>query len=193
MPRKIVFTKEQIIEMAFRIVDEEGMDNLSARRLAKALKSSVAPIYSNFKDFNALREALISKINRVALDLAKQTQSGNPLKDIGAASIRFAIKHPKLFQDYIFGKFVFESNDEMNAFVLESIKQDTSLQMFQEAEIIDYLEKMRVYQIGISVIASSETQNRHTELELNQMLEEASLAFIHAARKAKSETMEKDR
>ena len=47
MPRKVVFTKEQIKDLAFKLVDEEGMDHLSIRQLAKALKSSVAPIYSN--------------------------------------------------------------------------------------------------------------------------------------------------
>lgn len=180
MPRKVVFTKEQIKDLAFKLVDEEGMDHLSIRQLAKALKSSVAPIYSNFKDFIDLREAVIEEINQKALVLAKQTQTGDPLKDIGAASIRFAIKHPKLFQDYIFGKYVFKENDDLNVFVLESIKKDIRLQSLPEGLILSYLEKMRIYQIGISVLASSSTLNHHSELELNQMLEEASQAFIHA-------------
>ncbi|MDP3305323.1 MAG: TetR/AcrR family transcriptional regulator [Erysipelotrichaceae bacterium] len=180
MPRKIMFTKEQIIDAAFAIVDNEGFEHLSARKLASALNSSVAPIYVNFIDFDELKKKVIEKINRVALELAVQSQSGNPLKDIGAASIRFAFQHPKLFQDYIFGKFEFDENDEVNAYVRRSIKEDRELSLFSEKEISEYLEKIRIYQIGLCIMASNKSSNAYSESDLIQMLNDMSLDIIYS-------------
>lgn len=180
MPRKIVFTKEQIIDAAFAIADNEGFEHLSARKLASALSSSVAPIYVNFVDFEDLKKHVVDKINRVALKLAVESQSGNPLKDIGAASIRFAFQHPKLFQDYIFGKFAFEQNDEMNEYVMKSIKEDRELSSLSETEITEYLEKIRIYQIGLSIMASNKSSNTYTESDLIRMLDDMSLDVIYS-------------
>jgi AcrR family transcriptional regulator len=180
MPRKITFTKEQIIDAAFTIADTEGFDHLSARKLASALNSSVAPIYVNFIDFDELKKKVVEKINRIALELAVQSVSGNPLKDIGAASIRFAFQHPKLFHDYIFGKFAFEQNDEMNEYVLKSIKEDRELSSLTETEISDYLEKIRIYQIGLSVVASNKSTHPYSESDLVRMLEDMSSDIIYS-------------
>lgn len=178
MPRKIVFTKEQIIDAAFDIADTEGFDQLSARKLASALNSSVAPIYANFSDFDDLKKKVVEKINRVALDLAVQSSSGNPLKDIGTASIRFAFQHPKLFHDYIFGKFAFDKQDDMNAYVLKSIKEDEQLSLFSEAEIMEYLEKIRTYQMGLSILAANRFAQTYSESQLVQMLDDMSSDII---------------
>ena len=180
MPRKIMFTKEQIIDAAFAIVDNEGFEHLSARKLASALNSSVAPIYVNFVDFEDLKKHVVEKINRVAQKLAVESQSGNPLKDIGAASIRFAFQHPKLFQDYIFGKFDFDKDDEVNAYVLKSIKEDKELSSFSEKEISEYLEKIRIYQVGLSILASNKSSNTYTETDLIRMLEDMSSDIIYS-------------
>lgn len=185
MPRKVTYTKDQIIKKAFDLVDKEGIEQLSIRRIAKDLKCSIAPIYANFKDFNELRNELISVINLKALELAKQVKTGNPLKDIGSASIHFAIKHPKLFQDYIFGKYTFEENDEMNEFVIKSISEDYQLSTLSKNEVINYLDKIRIYQIGLSILASSQSMNGHTEDELNELLEEVSQDILYAMKNRK--------
>jgi AcrR family transcriptional regulator len=181
MPRKGLFTKEQIIDAAFAIVDQEGFDHLTVRKIASALNSSVAPIYVNFVDIHELKQEVVREINRVALKLAKQTQTGNPLKDIGAASIRFAFQHPKLFQDYIFGKFEFEGNNKMNEFVLNSIKEDRELSSLSEKEISEYLEKIRIYQTGLSIMATNQF-NHYLEEDLVRMLDELSQDVIYSTK-----------
>lgn len=185
MPRKIMFTKEQIIDAAYTIVDNEGFDQLSARKLASVLNSSVAPIYVNFADFNELKVEVVRKINRVALQLAKQTQTGNPLRDIGIASIRFAFQHPKLFHDYIFGKFEFDEDNEVNEFVIQSFKEDIELSSLNESEIAEFLEKIRIYQIGLSVVASNKSVNHYTETDLIKMLDEMSADIIQIIKNRK--------
>ncbi len=179
MPRKGLFTKEQIIDAAFAIVDQEGFDHLTVRKIASVLNSSVAPIYVNFVDIFELKQEVVRKINRVALQLAQETQTGNPLKDIGAASIRFAFQHPKLFQDYIFGKFEFEQNNEVNEYVLNSIKEDGELSSLSEKEVSVYLEKIRIYQTGLSIMATNHF-NHYSEVDLVGMLDELSQDVLYS-------------
>jgi len=56
MPPKVKFTKEEIIDAAFRLVAEGGMKNLSTTKVAKKLNSSVHPIYSNLNSVRNLKK-----------------------------------------------------------------------------------------------------------------------------------------
>ena len=89
-------------------------------------------------------------------------------------------QHPKLFQDYIFGKFDFDKDDEVNAYVLKSIKEDKELSSFSEKEISEYLEKIRIYQVGLSILASNKSSNTYTETDLIRMLEDMSSDIIYS-------------
>ena len=46
MPKKAIFTKEQIFKKAFEVFKQNGLEAITARNLAKSLNSSPAPIYS---------------------------------------------------------------------------------------------------------------------------------------------------
>ena len=45
MPKKVIYTKEQIVEKAYELLKVEGLNSITARNLAKNLKTSPAPIY----------------------------------------------------------------------------------------------------------------------------------------------------
>ena len=46
---KLKFTKEVIVDAAYDILKEEGFESISARKIAKKLNCSTAPIYFNFE------------------------------------------------------------------------------------------------------------------------------------------------
>lgn len=54
MPRKFMFTKEEIIASAFEIVREGGFSALTARSLAEKLGCSAKPIFGLFKSMDEL-------------------------------------------------------------------------------------------------------------------------------------------
>ncbi|MFK4997460.1 TetR/AcrR family transcriptional regulator [Bacillus sp. N9] len=62
MPPKKKFSKEQIIDAAFEIAKEEGVSNITIRKVANQLGSSIAPIYVNFKDVDELIYEVIKKL-----------------------------------------------------------------------------------------------------------------------------------
>lgn len=50
VPPRRQFSKDDIVTEAFKIAAEEGLDGITACKVAERLGSFVAPIYSNFED-----------------------------------------------------------------------------------------------------------------------------------------------
>lgn len=57
MPPKAKISKEDIIEKAYMIIKEEGIEQLNARYLANKLNCSTQPIFRNFKNMEELKQA----------------------------------------------------------------------------------------------------------------------------------------
>ena len=68
MPPKAKFSKEEIVQAAFNIVQQKGLPALTARRVARNLKSSTAPVYSYFQSMNQLEREVIAE----AVDMLHQ-------------------------------------------------------------------------------------------------------------------------
>ena len=47
---KVKFTRENIVNATYDLMKQEGMKNISARKIAKKLKGSTAPIYAHFSN-----------------------------------------------------------------------------------------------------------------------------------------------
>ena len=67
MPR-IKFTKKDIIRATYEIMKNEGIQSISARKIANKLKGSTAPIYANFSTIEELKDEII----RMAEDKLKE-------------------------------------------------------------------------------------------------------------------------
>lgn len=63
MPPKKRITRDVILERAFEIVHQEGMESLNARYLAKSLGCSTMPIFQAFEDMEQLKMAVKKKID----------------------------------------------------------------------------------------------------------------------------------
>lgn len=69
MARKLSFSKEEILNTAYKILIEDGMKSITARNVAKELGSSTISIYSNFGSMVNLKNDLsrMAKINFLIL------------------------------------------------------------------------------------------------------------------------------
>ena len=63
-PRKRIF-REDILKAAVQLVQEEGTAALSMRNIARTLRCSTQPIYSEFENMETLREELVAYTDRV--------------------------------------------------------------------------------------------------------------------------------
>src|SRR5699024_6488020 len=98
MPPKTKFSKEKIVEAAFEIATEHGMEEITIRRIADRLESSIAPIYVNFRNVEEVKEAVIQKTNEISKQMIEEQNSGRPFYDIGMASLKFAREYSVLFR-----------------------------------------------------------------------------------------------
>lgn len=157
MGPKIKFTKEQIIDAAFEIAKAEGIDNITMRKIAEKMGSSVAPIYVNFNNVNELIEALIERIISISQQLFREESTGNPFYDIGNASLRFAMEYSVLFRDLVLknNSYMKDYDEKMIPVLIEEMKKDPELEGFAEDELKTILLKMKIFQLGLSVMVAN--------------------------------------
>ncbi len=157
MGPKIKFSKEQIIDAAFEIAKTEGIDNITMRKIAEGMGGSVAPIYVNFKNINELIEAVIERIMGVSQQLLIEESSGNPFYDMGRASLRFAMEYSVLFRDLVLknNSYMQDYDEEMMPVLIKEMQKDPELEGFTEDELKNLLLKMKIFQLGLSVMAAN--------------------------------------
>lgn len=157
MGPKVKFTKEQIIDAAFEIAQTEGIDSITMRKIAEKLGSSVAPIYVNFKNVDELNEALIERIMSISRQLLMEEDTGSPFRDMGNASLRFAMEYSVIFRDLIMknGKYMQGYDEKMMPVLIEEMQKDPELKGFTIDELKTILLKMRIFQLGLSIMAAN--------------------------------------
>ena len=79
MPKKPIFTKEQVYKTAFEVFKIEGIDGISARNLAKSLGASPAPIYSFYSSIDTLKNELLDEAKKLFLDYVKKERTDSPI------------------------------------------------------------------------------------------------------------------
>lgn len=157
LPPKKKFSREQIIDVAFEIAKSEGIERITIRKVAEKLGSSIAPIYVNFKDVDELIEEVIKKMNELSHQLLIEQDTGNPFRDMGIASLRFAKEYSVLFRDLVMkpNKYIKDYNQEMGNDLVKQMKKDPKLEGFTDEELQNILFKMRIFQTGLSVMIAN--------------------------------------
>ena len=157
MGPKSKFTKEQIIDAAFEIAETEGIDNITMRKIAERMGSSVAPIYVNFKDNDELIEAVIDRIIGISQQLLIEENTGNPFYDMGKASLRFAMEYSVLFRDLVMknNNYMKGYDEEMLPVLIEEMKKDPEMAGLSEDDLKTILLKIKIFQLGLSVMAAN--------------------------------------
>lgn len=99
MPPKAKFTQEEIVDTALQIVENKGLEYLTARNLGDKLGSSARPIFTTFDNMDEVIDAIIKKADKVYTSYVNEgLKEQLPFKGVGMAYIRFATERPKLFQ-----------------------------------------------------------------------------------------------
>lgn len=157
MGPKVKFTREQIIDAAFEIAQTEGIDSITMRKIAEKMGSSVAPIYVNFKNVDELKDALIEKIISISRRFIMEENTGNPFRDIGNASLRFATEYSVIFRDLVVisGRYMQGYDEKMMPVLIEEMQRDPELNGFTVDELKTILLKMRIFQLGLSMMAAN--------------------------------------
>lgn len=98
MPRKPQFSKEEIAGYALKIVEEKGLDGLTARELAKRLGTTVAPIFVQYPSMEEVRQEMRLMAQSLYHEYLQQgLRQKIPFLGVGMQHIAFAREKPELY------------------------------------------------------------------------------------------------
>jgi AcrR family transcriptional regulator len=127
MPPRQKFTKEDVLETAFSIVREQGIENLNARNIAQRLNSSTQPIFSFFENMAELKTSVFQMTERYHSAIYNNIKIDKELlANICLVYINFALKEPNLF------RLQYQSNEYKGRPFLEIFNDDRNLKTGNE-------------------------------------------------------------
>jgi len=106
MARKESITKDIILSAAFDMTKEQGIQSVTARRLADFAGCSTQPIFRLYKGmdelYDELYEIAIVFFSEFYINFPKEDKT--PFVNLGLAYIGFAQTHPKIFELLFLGE-----------------------------------------------------------------------------------------
>ena len=122
MPPKVKINKKMIIDAAFDIVKNDGIEKMSARTISERLKCSTQPILYHFSSIEEIKKSVYEKADMYHSEyiMPKGTENVSPLMELGLNYIRFGYEEKKLFQ------FLFQTN-QFNGFSLDELIDSAEL------------------------------------------------------------------
>lgn len=156
MPPKTKFDKNTIVEAALEVAKEKGLSGITARNVANRLHSSVAPIYVNFSTIEDLVKAVVKRVFAISEEMLADQKGKSLFENIGKASLAFAREYPVLFRDLsIQPNPYLASYETIEISMIEALAQDEVMGSWTLEERKRLMLKMRVFQIGLSVMVAN--------------------------------------
>ncbi|WP_052191655.1 TetR/AcrR family transcriptional regulator [Cetobacterium sp. ZWU0022] len=98
MGRKPNFSRDEILESAYEILNNENLKEVTARNVAKKLGVSTIAIYSAFKSMDELKNELSKKAKTKLFEYTKRDYTDLSLLNIGIGICLFAKEEKALFR-----------------------------------------------------------------------------------------------
>ncbi|MCM1052872.1 MAG: TetR/AcrR family transcriptional regulator [Ruminococcus sp.] len=181
MPPIKKFQKDDIIDITCKIIEEEGLRNVNARRIASFLGSSVQPIFHNFASMEELINEAFKKIYEKYQEyMLSGINKEKPYKEMGLSYIRFAKDYPEFFKMI----FMQETNFNAEKFIMlddlgnDVIKKGQMLSNLSYEEQKKFHIKVWIFTHGIACLVATKTINISDE-EIEKLLETTVLEMLN--------------
>lgn len=170
MPPRPRFSKEMILEAAFHLVKEQGIDCLNARNIAKILRSSIQPIFGHYESMAKLKDELFILVNGYHKHYFDQMAADEHSIMNGAILyVNFAILEPNLFRMLYMsnGYQGMKINEIVETATKESLAEhDARAAGLNSPETMRLLTDMWLYAHGIaSMIVTNQLSVPQDEIE----------------------------
>lgn len=190
MPPVKKFSKEEIIDVTYELIKNEGMDAVNARRIASILGCSVQPIFHNFTSMEDLNNFVLEKIYNKYKEYMNNGRNCKikPYKQMGLAYIKFAKNYPEFFKILFMKQTNLNAenvilNDDLGNDVIKTGQQLTGL---DEKEQQQFHIKVWIFTHGIACMVATKTVD-FTDSEIEKLLEESIRQMLIGYYKEKGE------
>ncbi len=182
MPPKAKFTKKEIVDAAYKIVREGGLESLTARELGNRLGSSARPIFTVFNNMEEVQEEVYLHTQKLFyLHTGDYNDYTPSFKRWCMQMVTFAQSKPRLFKLLFLREGVdtpmhpdFISGAD-NPVLTELLKKDYGLDDVQAKKLFD---KLWVFVYGVCVLSSREVCP-FSETEIEGMMDEIIQKFVY--------------
>lgn len=189
MPKQKI-TKKMVVDAAFEIAKDRGMEYVLVKNIAAKIGCSVQPIYSYCENMEGLRRDVIGRTREFIQNfLAAHIDKNDLFRSTGNAYIQLAKEEPHLFKIFILHerKGISSLEDlyqsETNPSIAEFIAENLHVSISQAKQL--HLN-MLIYTIGIGTIFSMTTPGISTD-EIFAQQNTAFEAFVQQILKEESE------
>lgn len=183
MPPKPKFTRAEIVNAAFEIARETGIDSVAARTLGARLGATTSPIFTFFSNMEELKRAVYEKAKYICLDYLRGCLDFTPaFKEFGLRYVRFAVEEPHLYH-LLFSshpRYATLAGDMMAEYseltdqLLPDIRAQFSLTAEDAAELFQH---MLTYVAGI-IVSISNGYCTFSEINIAQQMGTACLGTV---------------
>ena len=98
MPPKTRFESEKVITVALKILISSGWSTVTARSIAKELKSSTMPIYSAIGSMETIEKELKKRAYAILAEYQSRPYTENVLLNMAVGQVLFARDHANLYR-----------------------------------------------------------------------------------------------
>jgi AcrR family transcriptional regulator len=171
MPGKAKISREDMIKGAFNIVRRGGWSQLTARNLAKELKSSTMPIYTQFKTMEDLEEGVVQKAMELLTQYESRPNTTVSALNHGIGYVLFAWEEPNLFaaiNDQKHVRLQFKYGDPTFDLQVKELSRNPRMQGLSDQQLRDFQFLAWIFVHGIASMKNwvKETYGDVTEEKL---------------------------
>lgn len=178
MPPKAEISKKKVLDAAFEMVREQGLEVLTARSIAQRLKCSTQPIYSAYGSMEEVKDEVFTRAVDFALAAMKQYDNDKnaPAMNLAIGCLLFARNEKNLFRTLYLSdyrrNYLERNKDKFNEEMYAAFLQlDNRLNTIAKSKAEKIFLKLTTYWLGIGTMINTNT----LELDINEateMLEE---------------------
>jgi AcrR family transcriptional regulator len=190
MPPKITTSKEMIIKAGYSIANEEGIDQVNCRAIAKKLGCSTQPVFSRFPNMDELKEEVFNyacdKLEQSIADTLKNSK-GYSLVEVAVTVLAdLARDHKNLYRLIYLSDFRSEKS-----FLEEREKYQTNQLIIKELidkykidpkRVEGIFERASLLVHGICTVIATTTMNYSNEKVIKIVIEELADAGANIAK-----------
>ncbi|MBP9477778.1 MAG: TetR/AcrR family transcriptional regulator [Sebaldella sp.] len=176
---KVKFDKEEIINTTFEILKNDGIRGISARNIAKKMKSSTAPIYAHFENIAVLKKEVINMAKDVLIKYLEEKYTEKKMLNMAMGVVIFAREQKELFRSIFLIDDDFKSVIERAILkILETSKDDERFEHFDKNETVNLVLKIWYYIHGYATLVCTEFIKNPSDEEIKSKVLEVATIFI---------------
>ena len=182
MPPKENYTREDIIQAAFDIARQNGLEGLTARKVAEQLLCSTAPVYSHFESMHELEREVIRKARDLLYEYATRPYTDRVFLNMGTGIVLFARDQSELFRALFLERRIFgDILAEFRRGLLEKMKADERFAAISEEDRNALLDTMWIFTHGYASLICVGLIEETRQDQIIEKLDEVGTVIVVAA------------